>query len=170
MATWVKFRKIWPSRDTDPRVSEREYFRGFISARSPRACSWRRSPIRPGRVPAAGERPAERGLPDAARHRTVAGRQSGDHGRLSRRRSRISSTISARADDVRQLARFHAVTLEFALTAVSTAPRWTCRAPSRGPRLLPQGMPTPPVFTKVNPADQPILIRSHVHDAAAVDA
>src|ERR1700750_2521943 len=24
-------------------------------------------------------------------------------------------------------------------------------------RLLPQGMPTPPVFTKVNPADQPIL-------------
>src|SRR5512144_2018441 len=24
-------------------------------------------------------------------------------------------------------------------------------------RMLPQGMPTPPVFTKVNPADQPIL-------------
>src|SRR5499427_2950422 len=24
-------------------------------------------------------------------------------------------------------------------------------------RLLPQGMPTPPTFTKVNPADQPIL-------------
>src|SRR4029078_2271351 len=24
-------------------------------------------------------------------------------------------------------------------------------------RLLPQGMPTPPTFTKVNPADQPVL-------------
>ena len=38
-------------------------------------------------------------------------------------------------------------------------------------RLLPQGMPTPPTFTKVNPADQPILyLVDHVDDAAAVDA
>src|ERR1035437_5131626 len=28
---------------------------------------------------------------------------------------------------------------------------------TQAPRLLPQGMPTPPTFTKVNPADQPIL-------------
>src|SRR6202030_3547766 len=28
---------------------------------------------------------------------------------------------------------------------------------SQTARLLPQGMPTPPTFTKVNPADQPIL-------------
>jgi HAE1 family hydrophobic/amphiphilic exporter-1 len=28
---------------------------------------------------------------------------------------------------------------------------------TQGGRLLPQGMPTPPTFTKVNPADQPIL-------------
>ena len=28
---------------------------------------------------------------------------------------------------------------------------------TQGSRLLPQGMPTPPTFTKVNPADQPIL-------------
>src|SRR5205809_6736053 len=28
---------------------------------------------------------------------------------------------------------------------------------TQSPRLLPQGMPTPPTFTKVNPADQPVL-------------
>src|SRR5262245_31546888 len=28
---------------------------------------------------------------------------------------------------------------------------------TQGSRLLPQGMPTPPTFTKVNPADQPVL-------------
>ena len=50
------------------------------------------------------------------------------------------------------------VTLEFALdrsldgAAVDTQSAITAAA-----RLLPQGMPTPPTFTKVNPADQPIL-------------
>src|ERR1700739_4553019 len=50
------------------------------------------------------------------------------------------------------------VTLEFALdrsldgAAVDTQSAITAAA-----RLLPQGIPTPPTFTKVNPADQPIL-------------
>ena len=35
-------------------------------------------------------------------------------------------------------------------------------------RLLPQGMPTPPTFTKVNPADEPILyLVHHVDDVPA---
>src|SRR3954465_12267945 len=50
------------------------------------------------------------------------------------------------------------VTLEFDLNrsldgAAAAAPG----ALTQAARLLPQGMPTPPTFTKVNPADQPIL-------------
>ena len=38
-------------------------------------------------------------------------------------------------------------------------------------RLLPQGMPTPPTFAKVNPADQPILyLALDIETTAAVYA
>ncbi len=51
-------------------------------------------------------------------------------------RSRSSSTSSRKLDGA-------AVDVQAAITQAS--------------RMLPQGMPTPPTFTKVNPADQPIL-------------
>ena len=50
------------------------------------------------------------------------------------------------------------VTLEFALTRKLDGAAIDVQAAiTQAARLLPQGMPTPPTFTKVNPADQPIL-------------
>jgi HAE1 family hydrophobic/amphiphilic exporter-1 len=50
------------------------------------------------------------------------------------------------------------VTLEFALNrSLDGAAVDVQAAITQAARLLPQGMPTPPTFTKVNPADQPIL-------------
>ena len=50
------------------------------------------------------------------------------------------------------------ITLEFALDrSLDGAAVDVQGAITQASRLLPQGMPTPPVFTKVNPADQPIL-------------
>ena len=50
------------------------------------------------------------------------------------------------------------ITLEFDLSRLlDGAAVDTQAAITQASRLLPQGMPTPPTFTKVNPADQPIL-------------
>jgi hydrophobic/amphiphilic exporter-1 (mainly G- bacteria), HAE1 family len=50
------------------------------------------------------------------------------------------------------------VTLEFVLSkSLDGAAVDVQSAITQAQRLLPQGMPTPPTFTKVNPADQPIL-------------
>mgnify|MGYP003346189975 CR=1 FL=1 len=50
------------------------------------------------------------------------------------------------------------ITLEFALNrSLDGAAVDVQGAITQASRLLPQGMPTPPVFTKVNPADQPIV-------------
>ena len=50
------------------------------------------------------------------------------------------------------------ITLEFALTrSMDGAAVDVQAAITQAARLLPQGMPTPPTFTKVNPADQPII-------------
>ncbi|HEV3141446.1 MAG TPA: efflux RND transporter permease subunit, partial [Vicinamibacterales bacterium] len=50
------------------------------------------------------------------------------------------------------------ITLEFALDrSLDGAAVDVQAAITQAARLLPQGMPTPPTFTKVNPADQPIL-------------
>src|ERR1017187_3166197 len=50
------------------------------------------------------------------------------------------------------------ITLEFDLARkVDGAAVDVQAAITQASRLLPQGMPTPPTFTKVNPADQPIL-------------
>src|ERR1700738_2975570 len=50
------------------------------------------------------------------------------------------------------------VTLEFELErSLDGAAVDVQAAITQAPRLLPPGMPTPPTFTKVNPADQPIL-------------
>ena len=64
------------------------------------------------------------------------------------------------------------ITLEFDLNrSLDGAAVDVQGAITQAARLLPQGMPTPPTFTKVNPADQPILyLVDHLDDAAAVDA
>ena len=64
------------------------------------------------------------------------------------------------------------ITLEFDLNrSLDGAAVDVQAAITQAARLLPQGMPTPPTFTKVNPADQPIhLSGPHLEDAAAVDA
>src|SRR5918911_3059041 len=50
------------------------------------------------------------------------------------------------------------VTLEFDLTRKLDGAAVDVQAAiTQSARLLPTGMPTPPTFTKVNPADQPIL-------------
>ncbi len=50
------------------------------------------------------------------------------------------------------------ITLEFALTrSMDGAAVDVQAAITQAARLLPQGMPTPPTFTKVNPADQPVI-------------
>ena len=50
------------------------------------------------------------------------------------------------------------ITLEFELArSMDGAAVDVQAAITQASRLLPQGMPTPPTFTKVNPADQPIL-------------
>ena len=61
------------------------------------------------------------------------------------------------------------VTLEFDLNrSLDGAAVDVQGAISQAARLLPQGMPTPPTFTKVNPADQPILylVITSTHHAA----
>ena len=64
------------------------------------------------------------------------------------------------------------ITLEFDLSRKLDGAAVDVQAAiTQASRLLPQGMPTPPTFTKVNPADQPILYLALTsHDAAAVDA
>src|SRR6201985_2734825 len=50
------------------------------------------------------------------------------------------------------------VTLDFALArSMDGAAVDVQAAITQAARLLPQGMPTPPTFTKVNPADQPVI-------------
>src|SRR6201984_2317960 len=50
------------------------------------------------------------------------------------------------------------ITLKFALARRLDGAAWDVQAAiTQASRLLPQGMPTPPTFTKVNPADEPIL-------------
>ena len=50
------------------------------------------------------------------------------------------------------------ITLEFTLDRnLDGAAIDVQSATTQASRLLPQGMPTPPTFTKVNPADQPVL-------------
>src|SRR5262249_42413728 len=50
------------------------------------------------------------------------------------------------------------ITLEFDLTRNLDGAAVDIQAAiTQSVRLLPQGMPTPPTFTKVNPADQPVL-------------
>src|SRR5579863_5237466 len=50
------------------------------------------------------------------------------------------------------------ITLEFALArSMDGAAVDVQAAITQAARLLPQGMPTPPTFTKVNPADQPVI-------------
>src|SRR6266446_1379230 len=50
------------------------------------------------------------------------------------------------------------ITLEFDLSRKLDGAAVDVQAAiTQGSRLLPQGMPTPPTFTKVNPADQPVL-------------
>src|ERR1700761_3904358 len=50
------------------------------------------------------------------------------------------------------------ITLEFDLNrSLDGAAVDTQGAITQASRLLPQGMPTPPTFTKVNPADQPVI-------------
>ena len=57
------------------------------------------------------------------------------------------------------------VTLEFDLSRnLDGAAVDVQAAITQAARLLPAGMPTPPTFTKVNPADQPILYRAHLRD------
>ena len=52
----------------------------------------------------------------------------------------------------------HEITLEFDLARKLDGAAVDVQAAiTQASRLLPQGMPTPPTFTKVNPADQPIL-------------
>jgi HAE1 family hydrophobic/amphiphilic exporter-1 len=53
------------------------------------------------------------------------------------------------------------ITLEFDLNrSLDGAAVDTQAAITQASKLLPQGMPTPPTFTKVNPADQPIIFLS----------
>src|SRR5256714_9672046 len=50
------------------------------------------------------------------------------------------------------------ITLELALNPSPDGAAVAAQgAITQASRLLPQGMPTPPTFTKVNPADQPVL-------------
>src|SRR5436853_601843 len=50
------------------------------------------------------------------------------------------------------------ITLEFDLNrSLDGAAVDVQAAITQGSRLLPQGMPSPPTFTKVNPADQPVI-------------
>ena len=64
------------------------------------------------------------------------------------------------------------ITLEFDLSRKLDGAAVDVQAAiTQAARLLPAGMPTPPTFTKVNPADQPILYpRADLAHAAPVDA
>ncbi len=77
-----------------------------------------------------------------------------------RRRSRTSSPRSPGLESMTSVNSLGStqITLEFDLDrSLDGAAVDVQGAITQASRLLPQGMPTPPTFTKVNPADQPIL-------------
>ena len=82
------------------------------------------------------------------------GRRRGDAAResvLHHRRPEFDDLSRTRSGNTQ-------ITLEFDLTRKLDGAAVDVQAAiTQASRLLPQGMPTPPTFTKVNPADQPIL-------------
>ena len=123
------------------------------------------SVLRDHRLPGpAGERPSQRGLshdPDLgepprreSRHHGVGGGDSPREAIHHHRRRGLH--------DVDQRARPHQHHDPVqSRVGTSTAPRRTSRRPSpRRSSQLPSGLPTPPTYQKVNPADQPILYLS----------
>ena len=117
--------------------------------------------VRHGGLPlAAGQRSAERRFPDPAGHRQPARRESGDHGvgrRDAARKPVLDHRRPGSMTSINSLG-ITQVTLEFDLSRnLDGAAVDVQAAITQASRLLPQGMPTPPTFTKVNPADQPIL-------------
>ena len=101
-------------------------------------------------------------------------REPGDHGvgRSHAAREPVLEHLGPGFDDVRQLAGLHAGDARIRAEQ-EPGRRRGGRAVGHhaGRALLPHGMPTPPTFTKVNPADQPILyLAHHLANAAAVDA
>ena len=110
---------------------------------------------------AAGQRSAQRRLPHPAGHRQPARRQPGDHG-LRRGHAARKPVLHHRRpefDDLQSNSLGNTqITLEFDLSRKLDGAAVDVQAAiTQAARLLPQGMPTPPTFTKVNPADQPIL-------------
>ena len=123
---------------------------------------------------AAGERSAERGLPDHQRGGAAARRESRDHGfgRGDAARAPVLDHRRSRQDDVVERAgRSPTSRCSSPSRRASTRPRRMCSPPSRRPRACCRpDMPTPPSYQKVNPADQPILYMSlNSPTLAAVD-
>ena len=94
-------------------------------------------------------------------HDAASGRQPGDDGDARHRAARtpVRPDPGAGDDDVAELVRASARSrCSSTSTATSTPPRRTCRPRStRRARPLPHNLPYPPIYSKVNPADAPIL-------------
>ena len=130
---------------------------------------------RHGLPAAAGQRPAERRLPDhlgvGVAARAPAPRR---WRRRWRRRSRSEFSTIAGIDSMTSSSSLGTtqITLQFDLDRdIDAAAQDVQAAIARASRQLPQDMPSPPSYQKVNPADQPILfLGADLADAAALRA
>ena len=115
---------------------------------------------RDGLRPPAGERSAQRGLPDHPGHRLAARRQPGDDGLGGGHAAgaAVHDDRRHRLDDVDERAGVSQITIQFTLSRdIDAAAQDVQAAITKAAPLLPPGMPTPPSYQKVNPADQPVL-------------
>jgi multidrug efflux pump len=90
----------------------------------------------------------------------AARREPRNHGRHGRDAARARARRIAGVTEITSSSSLGStrITLQFDLTATSTAPRATCRRDQRARTGLPTGLPSNPTYRKVNPADAPIMI------------
>src|SRR6185312_13668168 len=99
-------------------------------------------------------------LPDDPRGDLLPGREPGSDDLVGHRAARAPVRTDARAapDVVHQLGGASVITLQFNLDiGLDVAEQEVQAAINAGSNLLPSDLPAPPVYSKVNPADAPIL-------------
>ena len=109
---------------------------------------------------AAGLGAAASGLSDDPGRDVLSGRQPGRDGLLGHGAARAAVRTGAgpEADDVDQLRRRSVITLQFALDLnIDVAEQEVQAAINAAGTFLPADLPNPPIYSKTNPADAPIL-------------
>jgi hypothetical protein len=111
-------------------------------------------------------------FPDDPGHRAVSRREPGrdDFDRHDTARASVRTDQRADDDDLDQLVRNTAITLQFALDRdIDAAAQDVQAAINAAGGVLPRTMPNPPTYSKVNPSDQPILTIALTSDSLPLE-